>query len=587
MDLHLPAHLHPFEALLPPQPGPQRVDALLSLSGQPHPLAEQVDLAEQARRLASSLNDAERTARAELRLANLQGGPEVLALVQSAGQRFEYLGLGPEELDCAAREAHLLTEPHARITALARAAALADELGARSEEQALRTELGQWLRRQGSGAHAREAFTRALELADAHDHHAEAVDAMLGLGELHLDAGHPAAALETLRAAAHYTHGEGTAAQARALGGLGRTYAAQGDQDRAVRFLDAALTLAERHGDAELLAPLLDARAAVHDAQGEAPAALRLLKRSLALTEHGWPDQHGETLLRLADHARAQGHASEARQDLIWTVTFALDRGRPDLAARAHLALADLAEAQEDHAEAAAHLRAGLDAQDRAGQQRQRAELRVESALRDAQERLTGRRERRRATQLLDGTVQDASGRLAAMQIMLDRWRSSSMLDAESGAHSRQFGLEVLALHHNRCVRMRAPLALAIVGVDVQAPPGLGPADLFVSTVLSTVARVLEGQVRAMDTVARFDQGKFMVIFPETDADGATHPLRRAIEQVRQYDWGVPELPDPVSLAVGVVERGFVQGVNMLVDAADSEHYRAHRAGPNQLTVMR
>ena len=117
--------------------------------------------------------------------------------------------------------------------------------------------------------------------------------------------------------------------------------------------------------------------------------------------------------------------------------------------------------------------------------------------------------------------MQDASTRLAAMQVMLERWRGTSMLDTESGAHSRPFGLEVLTLHFNRCVRLRAPLSLAVVGVEVHAPPTDGPADLFVSNVLSAVSRVLEGQVRAMDTVARFDRFKFMVIFPETAPDGA------------------------------------------------------------------
>lgn len=35
--MDLPPHLHPFEALLPQEPGPARVDALLALSADPHP----------------------------------------------------------------------------------------------------------------------------------------------------------------------------------------------------------------------------------------------------------------------------------------------------------------------------------------------------------------------------------------------------------------------------------------------------------------------------------------------------------------------------------------------------------------------
>ena len=585
--MDLPPHLQPFEALLPQEPGPARVDALLALSADPHPLPEQVELAGQARELAASLNDTARTARAELRLGTLQGGPEALEQVRSAARRFEQLRDAPQELACAVREAALLDDPLARLPALLRAAALAAETPHPLTELTVQVQLGALLRDLGSAAQAAAAFTRATELAATHDARVQATGALLGLGELHLEAGDAQAALEPLRAAGHLTHGKGTAAQARALGGLGRAYAALGDPARAARFLDAALPLAERHGEPALLAALLDARAATHDAQGQPGEAHALLRRSLTLTEQDSPRAHGRTLLALAAHLAAQGRAAQARETLVWALRFGLEHGQGDLSAGAHLALADLAEAQGDPAETAAQLRAwatSLDAQRRRDAER---DTQVQDAVYGAREALAQRAARRDTLHLLEGTVQDASTRLAAMQVMLERWRGTSMLDTESGAHSRPFGLEVLTLHFNRCVRLRAPLSLAVVGVEVHAPPTDGPADLFVSNVLSAVSRVLEGQVRAMDTVARFDRFKFMVIFPETAPEEATHPLERVIEQVRTYDWGVPGMQGAVSVAVGLVGRGFVQGVNLLIDAADAEYYRARRQGPNTLTITR
>ncbi|WP_189068460.1 hypothetical protein [Deinococcus radiotolerans] len=583
--MELPPSLQPFEALLPRAPGPQRVDALLDLSAQPHPRAEQVDLAEQARALASSLNDPARTARAELRLALLQEGPEALALVRAAAARFEQLGDVPQELACAAREAELLSDPLEQLVAVLRAAALAEETGQPAQEQALRTRAGLLLRGLHSPGRAHEAFTRALDLADRHDGRAQVAPALLALGELALEAGQPAAALEHLRAAGHLTHGEGSAEQARSLGGLGRAYAASGDPGRAARFLDAALTLTERLDRPDLHAALLDARAAVHDAQGDAPAAHALLRRSLPLTEDDWPDQHGETLLRLAAHAAAQGRAQEAREHLTWALRSGLDRQRPALVARAHLALADLAEAQRDPEETAAQLRAWADAAQRQQDAQARQDRLVEGALRDAQEALASRRARRDTQRLLEHAVQDATTRLAATQLLAERWRNSGMRDAESGAHSREFGLEILNLHYTRCARLKTPLSVAMVGVEVSAPPREGAADLFLNNVMSAVARVLEGQVRSMDTVARFDRFKFLVVFPDTPPQEARHPLDRLIEQIGAYDWGVAELRGAVTVAAGLVGRGFIQGPNLLVDAADAEQYRARRQGPNTLTV--
>lgn len=181
--MDLPPHLQPFEALLPQEPGPARVDALLALSADPHPLPEQVALAGQARELAASLNDPARTARAELRLGTLQGGPEALEQVRSAARRFEQLRDAPQELACAVREAALLEDPLARLPALLRAAALAAETPHPLTELTVQVQLGTLLRDLGSAAQAAAAFTRATELAATHDARAQATGALLGLGD--------------------------------------------------------------------------------------------------------------------------------------------------------------------------------------------------------------------------------------------------------------------------------------------------------------------------------------------------------------------------------------------------------------------
>ncbi|WP_418514464.1 hypothetical protein [Deinococcus sp. RM] len=103
--MDLPPHLQPFEALLPQEPGPARVDALLALSADPPPLPEQVALAGQARELAASLNDPARTARAELRLGTLQGGPEALEQVRSAARPGGSSSCGTRRRNSPARSA--------------------------------------------------------------------------------------------------------------------------------------------------------------------------------------------------------------------------------------------------------------------------------------------------------------------------------------------------------------------------------------------------------------------------------------------------------------------------------------------------
>ncbi|UBV42985.1 tetratricopeptide repeat protein [Deinococcus taeanensis] len=583
--MDLPAHLQPFESLLPPQPGPERTDALLALSEGPHPLQEQVALAVQARTLAGSLNDPGRVALAELRLAQLLPGDEGLGYAQSAAGRFERLRDLPHELSALEREAQLTAEPAERLPVLLRAASLATEAQLPVRERDLQIAAGLLLRTLGDNTRALEAFTRALALAESTETRVAALEALLGLGELHLEAQRPDEALAPLRTAGHMTHGEGTAAQARALGGLGRIYAAQGDHTRAARFLESAAQLAEAHGTPDLQAQLLTALAAAREATGAPDAARTLLRRSLALTEHSHPAQHGETLLALGAYALRQGQLAEARDGYACAAQYGQEHGLPAVVSRALRERAQLAEMQGDLPGAMALLREWGEALPAALRAAQQQAQQVDLGVQTAREALALRRERQEVYESMSAALEDTSTRLNAMQIMLQRSREVAMTDPDSGAHSLAFGTAVLDLHYSRSVRQRSPLTVAIVGVEVSTGHTEGPTALLLSNVISAVARLLESSVRDMDTVARFDRFKFLVVFPETPPAGAQIALHRLIDRVRTYEWGVGGMSEAVTVGAGLVGRGSVQGTQPLIAAADAEYYRARREGPNTIST--
>ncbi|WP_189073267.1 GGDEF domain-containing protein [Deinococcus sedimenti] len=578
----LPPALQPYEARLSPERSLARVDGLLQLVTEPHPLQDRVDLALAARDLAAFLNDAERQAGANFHLAHLLDSAEGLAAARLAASQYEHLRDPERERQSLYRVAQLAPDPREALVAAVQATELArDALDGALEEQALRRSAALLMDLEDH-AGALGAARAALALAgeDAARQHAS-LPLLLLLGDLHLRAGDAVEALAAFRAAAYLVNGQGTAEQAEALGGVGRAYLAQGDLERAGKFLEKATEVARDLDAPALHARLLNALAA---AQTDPGRVSPILKGSLALTGDA-PRLHGETLLRLGQHAQGHGQTREAREAFLEAASVGQASGDAINEAEAHAGLAALALAQGNAEAAVPALRRWGELQASAREAQLGAQRRVQDALRDAQHGLALRRERREARDTLDSAMDQASAQLQELQQLVSRWRGTSMLDPDSGARSREYGVDLLRQHFRRSERTRAPLSLAVVAVEFPGAHSDVKDTLLESNVMTAVARLLQRSVRDTDTVARFDQFKFMVVLPDTDVAGARVAMERVLLGVTQEDWAAQGLTSPATLAVGLAARGFIQGVEQMIDVADAEQYRARRQGPDTLSV--
>ncbi|VEB45474.1 Stalked cell differentiation-controlling protein [Chromobacterium violaceum] len=106
--------------------------------------------------------------------------------------------------------------------------------------------------------------------------------------------------------------------------------------------------------------------------------------------------------------------------------------------------------------------------------------------------------------------------------------------DALTGLHNRMAANEQLQEEHLRHGRSGAPYAVLLLDVDhfkrVNDTHGHDAGD----RVLRHIADILRRAARATDFVARFGGEEFLLLLPETDADGAAvlaEKIRASVEQ--------------------------------------------------------
>jgi diguanylate cyclase (GGDEF)-like protein len=101
--------------------------------------------------------------------------------------------------------------------------------------------------------------------------------------------------------------------------------------------------------------------------------------------------------------------------------------------------------------------------------------------------------------------------------------------------------------------------------------------------VLVELAARVRGQVRDVDTVARYGGEEIVVVLPETDEAGAAQLVERICDVVRRKPFGEPGVP-PVHLTVSAGCAVFPHhglSASVLLARADEALYAAKRGGRN------
>ena len=155
-----------------------------------------------------------------------------------------------------------------------------------------------------------------------------------------------------------------------------------------------------------------------------------------------------------------------------------------------------------------------------------------------------------------------------------------SQIDGLTGLANHGHFYKTLGREIERARRYERGLTLVMIDIDYFKQYNDRNGHRAGDQALVAVARIIGDRSRAHDVVARYGGEEFAIILPETELEGGHmfgDKLRIAIEGISL------DGEEPLTISVGVASVGMnITAASQLVDAADTELYRAKSLGRNR-----
>ncbi|WP_155801802.1 sensor domain-containing diguanylate cyclase [Magnetospirillum molischianum] len=182
--------------------------------------------------------------------------------------------------------------------------------------------------------------------------------------------------------------------------------------------------------------------------------------------------------------------------------------------------------------------------------------------------------------QALSISVSDLIEARKSMEIM-------AMHDQLTGLANRHKFLQTYAVEVERHNRTLRPLSLLVIDIDYFKNVNDRLGHLAGDTCLRALATLMERNVRTADLVGRFGGEEFVILLPDSDAEGAVAAAENLRDEIKstKLDVGNEGLYLTVSIGTATLEAGQPVDFDRLMRRADRALYRAKAAGRNMVTM--
>ena len=159
--------------------------------------------------------------------------------------------------------------------------------------------------------------------------------------------------------------------------------------------------------------------------------------------------------------------------------------------------------------------------------------------------------------------------------------------DGLTGLHNYRYFRQQIARSVQHARRYEAPMSLLMIDLDNFKRYNDTYGHLKGDQILKEVAALLLAYTRSADLVARYGGEEFVVLLPEIDEEQA-HSVGEKIRQVVEahpFTLAAGELPQSLTISVGVASSIGEWSADMLIQTADDALYRAKALGKNRVVA--
>nr|WP_226818744.1 GGDEF domain-containing protein [Acidithiobacillus montserratensis] len=179
--------------------------------------------------------------------------------------------------------------------------------------------------------------------------------------------------------------------------------------------------------------------------------------------------------------------------------------------------------------------------------------------------------------------LQSAHEKIRTLENELESISQLVHVDPLTGLLNRRGLNAAFARESARALRLNQPLAVAIMDLDhfkqVNDQYGHDLGD----RVLQEMAGILQNTLRANDVITRYGGEEFVLLMPETSAEGARHILERLQMRLGQQHFETRDKALQVSFSAGVARWQKNSSQEQIIALADQAMYQAKKAGRKRI----